>query len=587
MTKFDLRMLASASVTAIAIAFASTPASAQQVPAVTQTEVQTCAALPTEAEREACIQAQAQDAGPSGVASDDPVASAVDVSAPDATGAEGGTIVVTGSRIKQNTYNSISPLQVVTTEASQDVGVFDPAHILQRDESASGTQIDATFQGFVLNNGPGSQTVDLRGLGADRTLLLVNGRRLAPAGVEGAPTNPSINLLPSSLIERYDLLLEGASSVYGSDAIAGVGNIILRKNFRGLELFSSGNLNGYGAGDDYTLSAAWGMKRDRAFFGVGAEYAYRDSFRLRDRDFFADCETHLELTDSGGYPQGRSRHQRACAAGRPEYPDFREPVQTDQQRRPRLPFEYAILEAFIFGRAGVIRRFPFSAKRTFRMAEMWTSNGDGVRDVDLQFQNANNAVDKDHDFIPEQKLYNVMAYGEYEFDGSAGITPYFEANYSRAEIFSETNTGFLQLFPFVPATNAFNPCFRGNPNGRDCRLADNQFQSSGPLPRPGNLSTGFDLPVQPIFSIRGDRNNLDVTQEQYRFVGGVKGNIPFAGPSWTFDIAGVYSHSKGKSRRLGIREDKLAFALGLDPTATSTPTVYSTMMATASPTITT
>ena len=138
----------------------------------------------------------------------------------------GESIVVTGSRIRQDTYSSISPLQVLTTEASRDVGEFNAAEILQRSEAASGTQIDATFQGFVLNNGPGSQTLDLRGLGADRTLLLVNGRRLAPAGVEGAPTNPSINLITSSLVARYDLLLDGASSVYGSDAIAGVGNII-------------------------------------------------------------------------------------------------------------------------------------------------------------------------------------------------------------------------------------------------------------------------------------------------------------------------------------------------------------------------
>ena len=131
----------------------------------------------------------------------------VDVSDSDASGTEeGAPIVVTGSRIKRDTYSSISPLQVLTTEAEQDAGLFDPTSILQRSESAAGVQIDATFQGFVLDNGPGSTTLDLRGLGADRTLLLINGRRLAPAGVEGAPTAPSLNLLPSTLIERYDLV---------------------------------------------------------------------------------------------------------------------------------------------------------------------------------------------------------------------------------------------------------------------------------------------------------------------------------------------------------------------------------------------
>ena len=181
-------------------------------------------------------------------------------------------IVVTGSRIVRDTYSSISPLQVITTEQSRTVGLFDPTQILQRDEAASGQQIDATFQGFVVANGPGSATLNLRGLGADRTLLLVNGRRLAPAGVEGAPVNPSINLLPSSLIERFDLLLDGASSVYGSDAVAGVGNIVLRNDFDGLELFARGEVNPQGAGEDYTLSGAWCFSTDRGFCGFGAEY---------------------------------------------------------------------------------------------------------------------------------------------------------------------------------------------------------------------------------------------------------------------------------------------------------------------------
>ena len=103
----------------------------------------------------------------------------------DAIGATGqsdddGLIVVTGSRVKRDTYSSISPLQVIDNQTQQDIGTFSAADILQRSEAAAGTQIDATFSGFVLNNGPGSSTFNLRGLGADRTLLLVNGRRLAP-----------------------------------------------------------------------------------------------------------------------------------------------------------------------------------------------------------------------------------------------------------------------------------------------------------------------------------------------------------------------------------------------------------------------
>ena len=136
-------------------------------------------------------------------------------------------VVTTGSRLRKNTFNSIKPLQVIDFQESREVGLLDTIEILQTSEAAAGTQIDSSFGGFVLDNGPGSETIDLRGLGAARTLVLVNGRRLAPLGVEGAPTQPSINSIPSILVENADLLLEGASSIYGSDAIAGVVNVTL------------------------------------------------------------------------------------------------------------------------------------------------------------------------------------------------------------------------------------------------------------------------------------------------------------------------------------------------------------------------
>ena len=125
-------------------------------------------------------------------------------------------VIVTGSRLKRSTYSSISPLQIITGQVSREVGLIDAADILQESTASSGQQIDLTFQGFVLDNGPGSSTINLRGLGAARTLVLVNGRRLAPAGVEGAPFAANLNQIPASLVQQYDLLLDGASSVYGS-----------------------------------------------------------------------------------------------------------------------------------------------------------------------------------------------------------------------------------------------------------------------------------------------------------------------------------------------------------------------------------
>lgn len=510
--------------------------------------------------------AQEPDASqPSGVSGDPQDEGPVSISSDgSATSEEAGRITVTGSRIQRDTYTSISPLQVLSTEASRDVGVFDPAQILQRSESAAGTQIDATFQGFVLNNGPGSQTLDLRGLGAERTLLLVNGRRLAPAGVEGAPTNPSINLLPGSLIERYDLLLDGASSVYGSDAVAGVGNIILRKDFDGLELFGRGDLNEQGGGNDYTVSGSWGMNSDRGFFGIGAEYDYRDTIRLKNRDFFSGCNTHREITDTGEVRTIGLADNAAVEARTPGVSVSESECKiTGISGRIFIPQSRLGSVYFQPGRGN--SGLPDFSESTNAFNVDLDSNNDGLRDVDFQDINTN-AANLDQVFLSKQKLYNVMAYGEYTLAGDANITPFFEANYSRAEIFAD-NTGTPQLFPFVPGLNAFNPCnFVSNPNGVDCRQADNDTQGliTGVPPA---LSVGRLLAVEPITSIRGDRNNTDVTQQQYRLVLGVKGDLPFIGQSWKFETAGVYSRSKGNSIRRGIREDKLAFALGIDPTA--------------------
>jgi len=468
-----------------------------------------------------------------------------------------GTIVVTGSRIKKDTFSSISPLQVLNTEQSQEAGLFDASQILQRSESASGQQIDATFQGFVLNNGPGSQTLNLRGLGADRTLLLVNGRRLAPAGVEGAPTSPSINLLPSSLIERYDLLLDGASSVYGSDAVAGVGNIVLRKDFDGLELFARGEINPQGSGEDYTISAAYGINSDRGFLGFGAEYDFRDQIRLRDRRFFRGCTTQLEITQNGEIRRlGIDQNANSLA-------DSGGLISTSESECAQNGFSGRIIIPFtnlgsVYFRDGSSNSGIPNFNESFFNGSPVDANGDGIRDVDFLNDQNTNGQNQDQVFLSEQKLFNVMAYGEYTFPGEANITPFFEANYSRAEIFSD-NTGAFQVFPNVPDSNAFNPCNPAAPGGVDCRVAESNTFGTG-LGGIGAIGT------RPVFAIRGDRTNTDVVQEQYRGVFGVKGDLPFISPSWTFETAFVYSLSKGQSNTRGIREDKLALALGIDPT---------------------
>ena len=484
------------------------------------------------------------------------------IDAPTATTSEGGAIVVTGSRVKRPTYSSISPLQVITTEASQDAGLFDTSQILQRDEAATGQQIDSTFNGFVLDNGPGQQTLNLRGLGPERTLILINGRRVAPSGVEGAPSAPSINLLPSSLVERFDLLLDGASSVYGSDAVAGVTNIILRKDFDGLELFASGNLNPMGGGDDYQVSASYGLNLDRGFIGIGAEYNYRDEIRFSDRDFLSGCDTAYEVTGDGRILRTNLDDQiNALVASNGAITN-----NTSQCTRVGYGLSGSIIEEF--GNFGVLYFTPGTSntgvpnfsESTFRNGRPVDANGDGFQDIDFADYSTNGAF-PDGLFIPAEHRYNVMAYGEYTLPGAANITPFFEALYSRVDI-TATDVGISQIAPRVPDDNQFNPCNPFQPNGADCFNRGRIFNGQAPI----NFGIPVALPTVARVGIIGDRDNFDTTIEQYRGVLGVRGDMPFVGPSWTFEASGVYQRSVGTSRRIGVREDKLAFAIGIDPT---------------------
>lgn len=497
----------------------------------------------------------------------------VDVATGASGEAGGGRITVTGSRIVRDTYSSISPLQVLSTENQQAIGAFDPAQILQRSEAASGQQIDATFQGFVLDNGPGSQTINLRGLDASRTLVLVNGRRLAPLGTEGAPSSPSINLIPASLIDRFDLLLDGASSVYGSDAVAGVVNAILRKDFDGLELQVNGDYNEAGAGHDFTVSGAWGFNTDRGVFGVGAEYRRTDGFRISDRPFLSGCDAHREidqngnilstdvasnaltLVDSGGATQSLQQPCKISGiVGR---------IQANQTRVGSIYFDERDYGLGVPGNTGI----PFYSDSLNAFGVPVDADGDGFQDVDFSLVNTN-AAEQNIEFIPTQNVYNVFTYGEYTFPGEANLTPFFEASYSRLDQDAE-NTGTPQFFPWVPADNQFSPCNINAPGGIDCRNQDNIFNGLVPgSPFFGaRLPTGTSVATRPIPAVRGDRNNTDITLEQYRGVLGLRGDLPFISPSWSFEVSGVYSRSEGTSDRIGIREDRLAVALGIDPTA--------------------
>ena len=149
--------------------------------------------------------------------------------AQEADSTEVGELVVTGSRIPQPNLTSVSPVTAVTNETIKLEGTTRVEDLLNA--------LPMTFAGQtseVSNGASGTATVDLRGLGPERTLVLVNGRRLIP----GDPQTPvaDLNFLPAALVDRVDVVTGGASAVYGADAVSGVVNFIMLKNFEGVRL---------------------------------------------------------------------------------------------------------------------------------------------------------------------------------------------------------------------------------------------------------------------------------------------------------------------------------------------------------------
>ncbi|MEP7244794.1 MAG: TonB-dependent receptor [Gammaproteobacteria bacterium] len=138
------------------------------------------------------------------------------------------TITVTGTRIQRQDYEAPSPLATVTAEAIQATGLMNTEAVLN-----TLPQVIPGFSAFSNNPADGTATVDLRGLGPTRTLVLVNGRRLNPSVNDGTV---DLNNVPTRLIKRVEVVTGGASAVYGSDALAGVVNFILQEDFSGVDI---------------------------------------------------------------------------------------------------------------------------------------------------------------------------------------------------------------------------------------------------------------------------------------------------------------------------------------------------------------
>jgi outer membrane receptor protein involved in Fe transport len=145
-------------------------------------------------------------------------------------------IEVTGSRIKRTDLETSSPVQITSAEDIKLSGFTKIEDLLN-----SLPQIEAAETSFQSNGASGTATLDLRGMGSNRTLVLINGRRLQPGGIYSQ--SPDVNQIPAALVKRVEVMTGGGSSVYGADAVAGVVNFVMNDDFEGFEI--TAGVSGY------------------------------------------------------------------------------------------------------------------------------------------------------------------------------------------------------------------------------------------------------------------------------------------------------------------------------------------------------
>lgn len=221
----------------------------------------------------------------------------------DADDADTGTIVVTGSRIRRPNIESNMPVTSLGGEEFFQQGqtnIGDTLNDLPQLRSTFAQQNPGAGVGIA-----GLNLLDLRGLGTVRTLVLVNGRRHVPADILSNAASPDVNTIPNDLIERVEIVTGGSSAVYGSDAIAGVVNFILRRDFDGIQVRGSAGISdtGYGGNQYASAMAGTNFADGRGNITAHIEFARQERIYASDIPFLRRVDGFATVdVDSAGTP---------------------------------------------------------------------------------------------------------------------------------------------------------------------------------------------------------------------------------------------------------------------------------------------
>jgi iron complex outermembrane receptor protein len=438
-------------------------------------------------------------------------------------------VEITGSNIRRTDTETASPVQTVTREDIEKSGKTSVAEFLQTLAVDNQGSVPMSFgSGFAS----GASGISLRGLGAASTLVLINGRRIAPYGLadDGQKVFADLNVIPLNAVARIEILKDGSSSVYGSDAIAGVVNIILLKNFVGTQATASAGQSRYGDGTDTRASLMHGFgDPEKGFnFFVDLELGKKTAIYNRDRDgrgYVGKSDLRgagYDAENTGGTNGGTGAIiAGGAAAVSSTVGNVRNPATNLYNSRSNTG-----------PGTGFTRTFPGANCSTFTNGYPQGDPGGGC------------LTDAQRDYgqiLPDQKTINLFARATKEINGTTEA--YAELNIYNSDSRSQTTPSGVHNstgFPGGPVNNAGVALGADHPDnpyfGTDARL---RYLAADVGPRVSNVSSTFT-----------------------RAVAGLKGSYD----AWDYDTGFLFSQTKVSNDRTGYLQRDVAFAL-LNPSA--------------------
>ena len=459
-------------------------------------------------------------------------------------------VVVTGSRIARPNLESTVPITSIGVDDIVSTGDIAVGDLLNDLPALRSTFAQSNSQRFLGTTG--LNLLDLRGLDTQRTLVLVNGRRHVGADILGDAVAPDVNTFPTDLIERIDVVTGGSSAVYGSDAIAGVVNFVLKRDFEGVQFRGQGGESKYGDASNYfgSVVAGTNFAEDRGNVAVNFEYAKQDAFYASDRPNLRKNSNFVTVdTDPAGIQAGSD--------GVPDrlfYGDIRN---TTTALGGLLQFSPA---------AGLAPcgRDPLGA--AYRCNYIFQPDGSLVAQTGTRiglapngnFDGGNGNTNREGKLLaiyPRLERYSLNLLGHYTV--SEAFEPYIEAKYVRTKSLRE---GLSAFFQGSTIDGTFERPRFDNPFLTDAnRAAINAARVQAGLAPITNGATRLTL--FKTMSDFGPRSE-DATRETTRIVLGATGS--FAG-DWKYDASVNYGEFKEKTAVLNNLNQQ-RFILAMDAT---------------------